>query len=331
MDRDAIGLENALDQVRRLVGSQFGFYTATNITIMNEIKPTPPALCFNQESNLYYLRNRGSFGGTLDSNTGVLQNREADYWTPIESSIWLYKVRNKTELDQLIVAPPAVAFRADTSRYYYRCSPEGYGGKTGRNQILINNIPQWEITDPEHPYVTGIVYVPGPNTYNTFFTDLKDPVIRAGTSFTIEGIVDPNTQQLITFHIVQILGDMWSYLPEHDSAEMLGHTITTITTPPRTGLIKKPPDPPVTAIMYVLNLTGIVLIGFDFFIAGDSTIYRIKDIDGTKWTLTSSQSQFANGKLITMRVAGQPCMESRDPDIWVLNSHLYESNSLGFI
>ena len=344
MDREGIrlaqGIENTLDQVRRLVGSQLATYSATNITIMNTISPVPPAVCYNLADNLYYLRYRGAFGGTLDPTMqgvedatlrGVIQNRDADFWLPITSEKWLYTVRNKTELDQLIVAPPALAFRQDTHRYYYRVGPEGYGGHTGLSQLLdLNGNPQWD----NGPAITANVLVPGPNTWNTLYTTWTTPV--AGTQFTVEGIVDPDTLLTITFQITQVLTvgslRLWAYLPEFNSADMIGKKITAASYSPAFGTVSSPPPAPTVDYCYVSNLSGTVLLGHTFKTdATGNTVFTITEIEDTKWTYNPSAEQFPNGTKITMTHAGNPKMEIRDPDAWILNSHLYEDNTQGFI
>ena len=342
--RLATGIENSLDQLRALVGSQFGAFSATNITIMESLLPAPPAICYLADENQYYLRYRGSFGGTLDPNfagvedpelKGVMQNRDADYWFPIVVEKWLYIVANKTELDQLTVSPPAIAFRRDTHRYYYRVGPEGYGGRTGQKQRLdAQGNPMWDTG----PAITGNIFVPGPNTWNTLYTDISSIYVVAGTLFTVDDIVDPDTLLPITFQITEIqsAGDkfLWSYLPEFDSEEMIGRKITTQTEPVVTGYVKEGPTPETTDNCYVINLTGIVLIGHKFYVEVDGQskgLYTITNIIDNRWYYEPEDEQFPNFAKITMEHAGNPIMEVRDPDAWILNSHLYEDNTQGFI
>jgi hypothetical protein len=349
MERDqqgielALGLENSLDQLRRLVGSNFAFYAAHGLQIMDSLLPTPPAVCYNSQDNLYYLRYRGSFAGTLDPNLdgseqdiykGILQNRDADIWMPISAEKWLYIVANKTELDKLKVVPPAIAFRKDNHRYYYRVGPEGYGGRTGAKQLLDEQgQPVWD----SGPAITGTVIVPGPNTWNTLYTMITDWRVVPGIQFTVEGIINPNTLQIIKFQITQIVvagsKRMWGYLPEYDSALMLSRKITTTvaTVPPVTGTVVAPDPPPTTDECYVASLSGIVLVGHEFRVNAAPTKYTILAIDGDKWTYENEGPQFPNGSTITMAQAGNPVMEKRDPDAWILNSHLYEDNTQGFI
>jgi hypothetical protein len=310
---------------------------------MDSLLPTPPAVCYNSLNNTYYLRYRGSFAGTLDPDMvgtedpelrGVLKDRDADFWSPISFEKWLYTVKNKTELDQLIVAPPAVAFRKDTHRYYYRVGPEGYGGRTGLKQRLdINGQPMWD----SGPAITGTIVVPGPNTWNTLYTNMSSTVIVAGIFFTIEGAIDPDTLLPITFQITQIIpvgGGLytWSYLPEYDSTTVVGNKITTQTSPVLQGVVKPAPTPPSTDICYVSNLTGIVLPNHEFYVSTTGqTKYTVVEIDDSKWTFFDAAPQFPNGSTITMVHPGNPQMEIRDPDAWILNSHLYEDNTQGFI
>jgi hypothetical protein len=75
-----------------------------------------------------------------------------------------------------------------------------------------------------------------------------------------------------------------------------------------------------------------VLVGHKFHIGGDMlTDYTILAIDEDKWTYEDEGPQFPNGSKVTMAHAGNPLMETRDPDVWILNSHLYEDNTQGFI
>lgn len=340
--RLAVGIENSMDQLRRLVGSQFSLSSATNITIMNSLIPTPPAICYNAGDNLYYFRHRGNFAGTLDLNfagvedpnlKGVVQNRDADSWVPLSFEKWLYSVKNKTELDQLIVAPPAIAFRRDNHRYYYRVGPEGYGGRTGQKQRLDpNGNPLWD----SGPTITADVYVPGPNTWNTLYTDIVSTHVVAGTLFQVAGVIDPDTLLPITFQITEITTGQWRYLPEYDSETMIGKKITTQTTPPITGDVKPTPTPDITDNCYVLNLTGIVLVSHVFWVTVSEDTprlgpYTITEIDESRWYYTPEAEQFPNFAKIEMDHAGNPQMEYRDPDAWILNSHLYEDNTQGFI
>lgn len=341
--RLSLGIENVLDEIKELVGSVFGFFAPTNGTIMASLLPTPPAMAYNKSDNMYYLRYRGIFAGTLDPNLvgiedpelrGVLQNRDEDFWAPITAGEGIYKVRNKTELDALTLDPPAIVFRRDTHRYYYRMGPEGYGGRTGRNQRLDGSgNPMWD----SGPAITGNIVIPGLNTWNTLYTDLTNPLIVAGTLFGIEDAIDPDTLLPIIFQIVQITGIgggryQWSYIPEYDSNEVIGNKITAQTIPPVEGYVRGPPDPPITSICYVANLTGIILIGHTFTVEGFETqVYTILDIDENQWVYEPESIQFPNAAKITMTHEGNPIMEQRDPDIWALNSHLYEDNTQGVI
>jgi hypothetical protein len=158
----------------------------------------------------------------------------------------------------------------------------------------------------------------------------------AGSLFTVVGIIDPNTLLPITFQITQIeflSGKYrWGYIPEFDSTQMVGKKIITQTVPVREGIVAPVPAPPVTDICYVSDLTGTVLVGHKFHVAGTSVEFTITDIDETKWTyIPADQTQFPTGSKITMSHAGSPVMEERDPDAWILNSHLYEDNTQGFI
>lgn len=343
------------DRVRGLVGGQISLVIAPSTTVMQDTFVSPPALAYNMQTNLYYLRVLGSNYGTIqpeslsNPKTGLPLERDPDIWVPIVSNPFLYVVNNKTELDNLknTVRAPAVAYRRDNNRYYYLIGPSGYGGRTGTHQA-VDSEGRPIFSGTEH--ITAKIYVAGENTWNMLYTSIEAAMpptacrVKVGNSFTVEGCMNPDRpEELKVFRITAITRFdppnntrvKWRFTPEFNMESHVGAEITVI--------VAEPPAPygPITSYdvnttpttqLQVIDLTGPVFAKNTFRVEGDNTIYTIEETWGNVWVYTpSSTGPFKHGKLVTMTNAGVPVMEVVDPDIWICNSHLYEDNSSQFL
>lgn len=306
---------------------KFSVSGTTDAATMRDLPVGAPAINFVEQENKYYGKLRGP-GIGVATDTGQLRNTIPGEWKPLLMDDLMHRVQNKTELDALDVDPPALAFRYDTQRLYLRIGPEGYGGADGTTPMRD---PQGNIVYEGASKVTGVVYEAQYASNHTLY--VPNCNIHVGNVFTIDTCVDGSNASIsfIVASLAPFNGAIQiQYAPAFDTTQFVGKTLRTssLTTQiipvPTTNLSD-------TNQVVIHGLTGAVVRQQTFSVANRSGVFKIVDITNDVWTFEPFTRPFQHGAIVTMTNTGVPKLEARQPDVWILLSHLYEGGANAYL
>ena len=310
-----------------MINQEIRTYGVRVYSDLSSLTPNPPAIAFVEDTNTYYFRKAGGYRGKLEDK-GIVKYRQADTWEKLDVKTILYTVQSKRELMELVVSPPAFAFRTDNSRYYVLIGPEGYGGHTGTTQARDENTGAL-LFDGGDP-IRRTVVIEGANSTNTLYfansTELYDRV-PAGSTFSILNKKFTITAKSRTSSMIT-----WMYSPSYDIYGALngsvGNVISSYYSPINTIAPPASVNNP-TNVVRVIGTGGIILVD-NSFTTNDPKCpgtYTITQMSNSTWFYTPETPQpIANGSILTMTGKGNPIIVPRESNKWICVSHLYDDN-----